>query len=90
MRVFVAVMRALDWRRVEIIGLEIDHQHPLGHADLDRGKADARGVIHRLEHVFDKLLELGAELMRFNRSRDGFQPRVRHFKDFADSHRRTI
>ena len=34
----------------------------IGHADLDRGKADARRGVHRLEHVGDERLQLVVEV----------------------------
>ena len=38
--------------------LQVHHQQALRHADLDRGKADARRVVHRLEHVGDQRAQL--------------------------------
>ena len=38
--------------------LQVDHQQPLRHADLDRGEADAGRVVHRLEHVGDQRAQL--------------------------------
>ena len=73
--------------RIRVFRLQVDHQQPLGHADLDRGEADAGGIVHRLEHVFDQRAQIVVELVRFDRGRDGFQPGVRHFEDFTDSHR---
>ncbi len=64
--------------------LKVDHQHALGHADLNRGEADAGRIVHRLEHVFDERLQIVIEIG--DGGRDGFQPGVRHFKDFTDSH----
>ena len=34
--------------------LQVDDQQALRDADLDRGKADARRLVHRLEHVADE------------------------------------
>jgi hypothetical protein len=43
--------------------------------DLSRGQADARGGVHRLEHVRDELLELGIEFC--DRFRANSQARIR-------------
>ena len=84
--VFVPVMIAWLGLRILVLGLEIDHQHALGHADLDRGKADAGRGIHRFEHVGDELVQFVVELVGFDLRRHGLEPGVRHFEDFADSH----
>ncbi len=50
--VLVALMRGADFGLgVLVLGLQVDHQQPQRRADLDRGEADAGGVVHRLEHV---------------------------------------
>ena len=48
--------------------LQVHHQQALGHADLDRGEADAGRVVHRLEHVGDQRAQLVVDLL--DRGRD--------------------
>jgi hypothetical protein len=67
-----------------VLGLEIDRQHPQGHADLDRGEADAGGLVHRLEHVGDERLQLGVEA--FDGRGDLLEQRIGNFDDFTDCH----
>src|SRR5690606_35343564 len=38
--------------------LKVDHQYPFGHANLYRGKANARRVIHGFKHVCDQRFQL--------------------------------
>ena len=70
--------------RIGIVGLQVDHEDALRHADLDRGEADTLGGIHRLEHVGDERLQFLVEA--FDGIGNGLQPGVRHFEDFADGH----
>ncbi len=69
---------------VLVLFLQVDHQHAQGHADLDRGEADAGRFVHRLEHVLDERLQLVVE--RLDGGGDGLEPRIGRFEDFADSH----
>ena len=41
---------------VFVVRLQINHQHAQRHAHLDCGEADAGGIVHCLEHVFDQRL----------------------------------
>ncbi len=60
--VFVIAVRMTRFRLgILVLGLEIDHQHAQRHADLNRGKADAGGIVHRVEHVGDERLEFVVE-----------------------------
>ena len=43
--------------------LQVDHQDALGDPDLDRGEADARRRVHRLEHVRDERAHLVVDLL---------------------------
>ena len=81
------------WDEVDRLGIrtariEIDDGDALGHADLDRGKADAVGAVHRLDHVVDKRADLRIDF------RDGlghdFQARIGRGQDGADGHGREI
>jgi hypothetical protein len=69
---------------IGIVGLEIDHQHAQRHADLDRGKADARRIVHRLEHVGDE--RLAARRRTGDGAETCLSTRIGDFEDFADSH----
>ena len=64
--------------------LQVDHQQPDRHAHLHGGEADARRLVHGLEHVGDQLARLVGHL----RERRGFltQPRIGHFENFKQSH----
>ncbi|BBB08026.1 aminotransferase [Sphingopyxis sp. EG6] len=59
--------------------MQVDHQNALRHPDLNRGKPDTGRVVHRLEHISDKLFQLGVEGL------DGLgndaQPRIRGLYD---------
>ena len=68
--------------------IQIYHDHPLGHADLDRRQADAVGGIHAVGHVFDQFADFAIHL--FDISGDGFKPRVGRDKDRTDGHGREI
>ena len=62
-----------------------DHRHNAArHADLDGGKADARRVVHGLEHVLDQC----AQVLVHGRDRFGFlpQPGVRDDENVAFRH----
>jgi hypothetical protein len=80
----VAIVVARHRIGIGILRLEVDHQHAQRHPDLNRGEADARGVVHRLEHVLDQRLELVIELG------DGFghhlEAGIGDFEDFANGH----
>ena len=53
---------SLDRLAVRVLGLlEVDHEQPDRHSDLDRGEADPRRHVHRLEHVGDKRPQLVVE-----------------------------
>ena len=87
--VFVATMGGADFRLgIRVFRLQVDHQHALRHADLDRGEPDPIGVIHRLEHVGDERLQFLVEGL--DGRGNGLQPGVRHFEDFADGHAAQI
>jgi len=59
--------------------LQVDHQHPFRHADLDRGQPDAGRVIHGVEHVLDQPFEFVVKGRHgFGH---GFQARIRHLED---------
>ena len=56
--------RLLDRLSAFFVGLaQVHHQQALGHADLDRGEADAGSVVHRLEHVGDQRAQLVIDLL---------------------------
>jgi hypothetical protein len=70
------VMHPELFRAVEDLGIDHDerglrrvvlgrvhHDQAAGHAELGRGKADARRVVHGLEHVFDEPLKLGVHAL---------------------------
>ena len=59
--------------------LQVDHQDAPGHADLDRGEADARRRVHRLEHVRDERTHLVIDLL--DRRGDLPQARIGDFDD---------
>ena len=85
MGVAVAAVRGADFGfGVGVVGLQIDHQHAQGHADLDRGEADAGGIIHGVEHVGDEVAQ--RLVKRFDGCRDLLEARIGDFEDFADSH----
>ena len=68
---------------------KIHHDDALGHADLDRRKADAGGVVHGFQHVIHEC----AEFIRnaaFDGLGDFLQTRVRNGENFANSHGRKI
>ena len=52
-----------DQRRGAAVGIlaAIHHEHPLQHAQLRRGKAHARRLVHRGQHVGRQRLELGRD-----------------------------
>ena len=62
--------------------LQVDDQQALGHADLDRGKADAGRRVHRLEHVGDQRAQLVVDLL--DRRGDLAEARVGNFEDAAE------
>ena len=72
-----------DHRRVLFLG-NIQHQHLHVAIDLGRGEADARGVIHRLEHVFGEFFQGAVE--RGHRLRPGAQARIGEFEDVEQTH----
>lgn len=43
-------------------GAEVDHDHALGHIDLNRGQSDARRLIHGFGHVVDQAADLVVHL----------------------------
>jgi len=86
MGVLVSVVLALDRLSIGIFGLKIDDEHTLGHRDLDRGQTDAWRIVHGFKHVLDEGFQFVVELFGFNRFGHEFEPGVRHFNDFADSH----
>ena len=43
--------------------VQVDHDHALGHADLDGGQADAVGRVHALGHVVDQLADFRIHLL---------------------------
>ena len=59
--------------------LQVDHQHPFGHADLDRGQTDARRVVHGVEHVLDQRFQFVVK--HRHGFGHGFQARIRHLED---------
>ena len=56
----------------------------IGHADLDRGEADAGRLVHRLEHVGDERLQLRVE--RLHRLGDLPEDGVGRLVDAANGH----
>ena len=68
-----------------ILGLlQVDDQQADRHADLDRGKADAGRVVHRLEHVGDERLQLVVE--RLHRLGDLPEDGIGRLIDAANGH----
>ncbi len=67
---------------------DVDGDDPLGHGDLDRGQADAGGVVHGLEHVVDQPPGLG--INRFHRFGDQPEPLVGENNDVAQCHSRDL
>ena len=65
-----------------------DHQLKVD-ADLRRGQAGAVRRVHRLEHVADQRIELGAA-EGVDRFGDAQQARVAHLQDLSDRHRHSI
>jgi hypothetical protein len=63
---------------------QIQGDDALGHADLDRGKADARRVVHGREQVIDQLADIGVDPL--DRLGNEPEPLVRKRDDFAHSH----
>ena len=59
--------------------LQIDYQHPLRHADLNRGQTYARRIIHGFEHVLDQRFQF--VIKRGHGFGNSFQARIRHLKD---------
>ena len=53
---------------------DVDHDHPLGHVDLYRGKADAWCRVHGLEHVIDQTADGVIDLL--DRFRGSTQARI--------------
>ena len=43
--------------------LKIDHQKAARDANLDCGKADARSLVHRIEHVADEPLQIAVDAL---------------------------
>ena len=58
--------------------------HALGNADLNRGQADARSLVHRLEHVIDELADAAIDL--FDRLGEQPQSLVGKFNNLAHRH----
>ena len=48
-----------------LLGAYVDHDDPLEHSDLRRGKSHAVGIVHGLLHILDQLPELGSHLLHF-------------------------
>ncbi len=65
---------------------QVHHHHALVHIDLRRGQADARSLVHGLEHVVDQLTKLVID--HIHRFGDGAQPRIGKFKDVQNGHMR--
>ena len=59
--------------------LEVDHQYPLGYAELDRCQANAGRIIHGFEHVRDQCFQLVVK--HRHGFGNGFQARIRHLED---------
>src|SRR3954452_1604669 len=68
--------------------LKVDHQDALRNADLDRGQADARRRVHRLEHVGDERAHFVVH--RLYRLGDLTQARVGNFDDRTNGHERNL
>ncbi len=64
--------------------LQVDHQDALRHPDLNRRQPDAGGVVHRLEHIGDQLLQLGIEGL--DGLRNDAQPGIRGLYDGEYGH----
>jgi hypothetical protein len=64
--------------------IQIHHQNALGHADLDRRKANAVGRIHRLDHVIDERADIRIDF--HDGFRNDFQARIGRGKDGAYAH----
>ena len=81
-------LRVPDDRALRILGvlrlLEVDDQQADGLADLHRGKADARRVVHRLEHVGDERLQRVVE--RLHRLGNLAEDGIGRLKDAANGH----
>ncbi len=70
---------------VVVIVLEIDDEEAFADIDLRRGEADARRMVHRLEHIVDELLEERiAEFVHRHFFGDFAERRMPVLDDFAD------
>ena len=82
---FLRLFLAFGLGSIGVLGtLQVDDEDTFRHADLNRGKADTRGIIHRLEHVGDqRAMRIGDAL---HGAGNDTQPRVRSFDDIKNSH----
>ena len=71
-------------RRLVLLG-EIDHDDALQHADLAGGEADARRVMHRLDHVVHQLRGCASSTVATGRA-DEPQARVGQDENGTDGH----
>ena len=69
-------------------GRDDHHDDALGHADLDRRKADAGGVVHGLQHVIEQLAQTIVD--GFDGLGLGFERRVRRDQDVQNCHGRDF
>ena len=81
--------RVADRLAVLFLGfLQVDDEDLLGHADLDRGEADSRRRVHRLEHVRDERADAIVDLS--DGRGDLPQARIGDFDDGQYGHRENL
>ena len=71
-----------------VLLVQVQHDHPFGDANLNRGQADAIGGIHAIGHVFGQLANGAIHFLDVGG--DGFEPWIGRDKDRTDCHGREI